>query len=154
MCLKRSKRVSVQYGCSQKQRPSGATGPASSSVVMELSDAAGDDSMGNWQGWIFSEEQQQGGPKSLNILGRLIHQTPCWAVLSLNSPGTPAIPRLLPASTASPFHPHTPPLSPPPFQFIFYKGKNNPGASTEIFSSTPIDFDKKKKAQNRREVED
>lgn len=77
---------------------------------MELSDAAGDVSMGNWQGWIFNEEQaatqkQQGGQRasisSTDSHRRLIHQTPRWAVLSLNSPGTPTIPRLLPLCPSS-----------------------------------------------------
>lgn len=76
--------------------------------------AAGDDRMGNWQGWIFNEEQTATltteRPKSFDILSRLSPPThpsepppptPRWAVVSLNSPGTPAIPRLLPLCPSS-----------------------------------------------------
>lgn len=125
---------------------------------MELSDAAGDDSMGNWQGWIFNEEQtatqrQQGGQRasifSADSHRRLIHQSPAELSFHLTLQGLQRSPVschfVPPAYTSTPFHPHTPVLPQPSLSCIFDKDKNKPGVSPEIFSSTIKNYNKKKK---------
>lgn len=114
-----------------------------------FSGAAGDDRMGNWQGWISNEEQTATltteRPKSFNILSRLSPPThpsdppPRWAVVSLNSPGTPAIPRLLPLCPSSLYcHSISPSHSGSPSLFtLFSKYKS--------VWSTSINSDQKKK---------
>lgn len=113
-----------------------------------FSGAARDDRMGNWQGWIFNGEQTATlteRPKSLDILSRLSPPThpsdpptPRWAVVSLNSPGTPAIPRLLPLCPSSLYcHSISPSHSGSPSLFtLFSKNKS--------VSSTSINSDQKK----------
>lgn len=99
--------------------------------------AAGDDRMGNWQGWIFNEEQTATltteRPKSFDILSRLSPPThpsdpppspqpPAELSFHLTLQGLQRSPVschfVPPAYTVTPFHPHTPALPPSLVSFL------------------------------------
>lgn len=87
----------------------------------------------------WRQRGQRASISSADSRHRLIHQPPRGAVVSLNSPGTPGIPRLLPLCPSSLYcHSISPSHSGSPSLFTLF-------SKTKSFSSTSINSDQKKK---------